>query len=657
MGKYTTMNLKNIPINPKKIPYYLSLLFLTLGASIILGFLSFGGMFALFPILSLAFTAFGLSVAYEGEILLQNIKGALNKLLNPNYLKNHLAQEYLLHHFPKNTKEEGCPQFFRDYEIQLKLLSTFNHKHLNRDSKKRKKQIETTLKDMEKWFALQLFSAEKSQNIEQSTYAKELHNWLVINQQEEWQTKLETRKSTFRIVKAFSLLAGAFMSLGTTYLIVEAFSVIPFFAAIPFAFLPVLVLPMALIAGTAYGLLTYNAVTDMINNDTLKKWYNKLRADLSQGLTVRNVFMTTTAVLLVALAVTLTVFTAGTWWTVATNARPLFEWMKKMPGFVMGVINPIITGLSAIFFNIQNTAESMDMIDQATHIEENIFRTLYNSIRNGFNHLRETENWLQILNPFRIVLKLTVTPLRILLFFGHLMSIALTADRMPGVPQIVAALISMISEGFEDAHYFIGHDDNHEHNGHHHHHDTKTLLSEHLDSAHGHNHNVDIPTLILKTLAYPLYFLAASWDWGFSQKNTQSEFKSVLSFSKALNKHRGIPEEQEVQLKSKAKRPSEEWQVEHTVSLIEKYKTKHFKKVTFGGELVKAKIGELNQLQKKISTCSKKDELAAVLNTAKDQPEFINQHRLFAQKNTKTNTQIFLEALPDRVSCSDILGL
>lgn len=38
-------------------------------------------MYALYPILPLAFAAFGLSVAYEGEVYLQNIKGAFKKYL------------------------------------------------------------------------------------------------------------------------------------------------------------------------------------------------------------------------------------------------------------------------------------------------------------------------------------------------------------------------------------------------------------------------------------------------------------------------------------------------------------------------------------------------------------------------------------------------
>lgn len=658
-----TMNVKNTPIiNPKKIPYYLFLLLLTLGASLILGFLSFGGMFALIPILPLAFAAFGLSVAYEGEIYLQNIKGALNKLFKNNFLKNHLAKEFLLNNFPENTKEDECPQFFRDYRKQLKLLSTFGHQHLNKESKNRKKRVEKTLKDMEKWFALQLFQTENTSIEESSIYAKELQIWLKKNKKDEWQSLHDKRRLSFHGVKAFSLLAGAFMGLGTTYLIVEAFTVIPFFAAIPFVFWPILILPMAIIAGTAYGLLTYNAITDLINNDTLNKWYIKLRDSLRNGVTLTNIFMTTTAVLLVALAIALTVCTAGTWWTVATTARPLFEWMTKMPSFVMGVINPIITGLSAIFFNVQNTAESLEMVDQATRIEENIFTTLYKYIREGCTNLPKMEHWLQIINPFRILLKLTVTPLRIILFLGHLVSIGVTSDRMPGVPQILAALIAIISEGFEDAHYFIGshHDDHHhDHEAHKdHHHDTKSLLKERLDPSHGHSHDMDIPTLLLQAVASPLYLLAATWDFLTSKRNRptsstetaskQTRQPEVLSFSKAWNKQRGLHEEKEVTLKNtKSKHlPSEAWKVEQVVSLIEKHKTKHLKSTLFGKALAEAKIIELNQLQNKIRASGKDNPLSETIEQAKTN-NVLNQHRLFTVMDKETQSQHFI----DKLSC------
>ncbi|HAU1181346.1 TPA: ferrous iron transporter IroT [Legionella pneumophila] len=657
------MNIKNIPIKPQKIPYYLFLLLLTVGASLILGFLSFGGMYALWPVLPLAFAGFALSVAYEGEIYLQNIKGALNKLFKFNYLKNHFAKEYLLNHFP-NTNEENCPQFFKDYKRQLKLLAEFRHKELNQDSKKRKRQIEKKLSDMEKWFALQLFSDKNNPSPNTSKYSRELLDWLALNDQDEWIKRWEKRHFQFHIVKGFSVVAGLFMGLGSTYLIVEAFTIIPFFAAIPFTFWPIIILPMAIVAGAAYGMLTYNAVTDMINNNTVVKWYNKIRDDLSQGLTVRNVFIASTAVFLVGLAVALTICTAGTWWTIATNARPLFDWMKKMPSFIMGIINPIITGASAIVFNIQNTAESLDMVDEATRSNKNVFQKIYEAISNGYQHLRETENWLQIVNPFRILLKLTITPLRILLFLGHLISVAVTSDRMPGVPQILSALVAIISEGFEDAHYFIGHtheDEQDEEHGHQDHHQFEKLLKERLDPDSDQDHNMDIPTWILKTIASPIYGLAALWDCSASKLNPPQENHSknlpsgkkpqALSLGEAWNKQWGVAKEFNVELSTHTKRPSQEWQVEHAVAQIDKFQRKHLKDIVIGRELADKKIIALNHLKEKIRHPEKGETLSDTLEQAKKQPDY-NQHRLFNQKGEKTRTQLFIEELPERINLS-----
>ena len=145
----------------KKLPRYLALSVLTSGASSILGFLSFGGMFALWPILPVAFTAFGLSVAYEGEIYLQNINGALNKLFKHNQLERGLAKQYLLKKMLEITPED-YPPFFKDYQKQLKLLHQFGHDRLNKDSRGQKRQVEKTLGDMEKWFAIQLFPGKQA---------------------------------------------------------------------------------------------------------------------------------------------------------------------------------------------------------------------------------------------------------------------------------------------------------------------------------------------------------------------------------------------------------------------------------------------------------------------------------------------------------------
>lgn len=671
MGKYITMKTKNTLKSLKKIPYYFALTLLTAGASLILGFLSFSGMYALSPILAFAGATFALSVAYEGEIYLQNIKGALAKLFKSNYLEHRLAKEYLSTHFTEQSNDEECPQFFKDYKAELlkldrlnrnilsltarehKLHSFYPQSSLIKELNKRKKQTKTKLKDMEQWFAQHLFP-KSTPSSQQSNYTSQLQKWLAEHEQDEWQKQLQSRRKHFNFAKGFSALAALFMGLGSTYLIVEAFSVIPFFA--PFAFTPAIILPMAIIAGTAYGLLTYNAITDLINNNTVLKWYNRLKADLKQGVTARNVFMTITASFLVTLAIALTICTAGTWWTIATNARPLFSWMGKMPSFIMGIINPIITGASAIFFNIQNSAESLDMVDAAMRNAKNILQKVKKAISDDWNHSRQTENGMQLLNPFRILLKLTITPLRVLFFLGHLVSIALTSDRMPGVPQTASALVAIISEGFEDAHYFIGHEhedephhqDKHQHgHTHPHHADVKELLKERLDAGAGHEHGTDIPTVLLHVIFAPIYALATIWDSLSSSFNKPESNKKVLSLKEAWHKQRGTTAEQEVILCVNTHSKSTDWQAEHALYLIEQQKSK-LKQARVNPKIAEEKITQLEHLQNELLT--KPQAMRDILSKEKAKPVY-NRHRIFALEK-QTSTQQFIEELPQRIAAN-----
>ncbi|WP_133129925.1 hypothetical protein [Legionella yabuuchiae] len=607
----------------KKLPYQLSLLLLTVGASLILGFLSFGGMYALLPVLPLAFAAFGLSVAYEGEIYLQNIKGALNKLLKADFLKHQISRQYLLHHFP-DTRADDCPQFFKDYEAELHLLNQFGERRLDKESRKQKKQFLKTLKDMEKWFSKQFFANTETDS-DASDYEQELRTWLAKHAQSEWRKTFIRRNYWFNGVKAFSALAGVFMGLGTTYLLVEAFSAIPLLAFIPFGTWPLLIVPMAVVAGAAYGLLTYNAITDMISNNTLVAWYNTLRNDFKKGPTTRNVFMVITAVLLVGMAVALTICTAGTWWTVVKEARPLFHWMGKMPGFIMGVINPIITGLSAVVFNLQNTSETLELIYEAIshphHHDSSETKAksgFLNAMRRGFSNVYARENLLQLFNPFRLLLKLTLTPLRIILFLGHLVGIAFTADRVPGIPQILSALFGFISEGFEDAHYFIPHTHHHHEHAH-----TKDLLKARLSADHSHSHDNDLPTRFLKLLFSPLFLLAATWDYAASQLNKTP--RTSMSFTEAWNKQRGTPVEEHVSLKADSVKPSQAWQKAQVLHRIERQKQKS-----------SHEHDKLSQLEKEIRV-EKPEQVLSHLR---------NKHGFFAHQDNTT----FLEALPERVA-------
>jgi hypothetical protein len=356
---------------------------LTLGASLIIGLLSFGGLYAIFPSIGLAFAAFSLSVAYEGEIYYRNIEGALNKLFEPN----HSVQDILL--------------------------------------------------------------------------------------------------------KIFSVLSAVFMSLGTSYLLLEVFALLPFLSAISFTFLPVLIIPMALIAGLAYGLLTYNTISDLMTNQTVVTNFKNLWNDFrTNGLTLSNTLFAVASITLSCLAIGLTICTAGTWWTIVQQTRPLFAWMTRIPGALIAGSTAIINSLSALAFNLENSAESLQLL------RTNPLQRVWQNIKEGVHHYLYEETLMQQLNPFRMLTLILFTPLRCALFLGHLISIGVTADRVPGMSRFTSACLGFVSEFFEDLHYFVPKQRNNE--------ETHTARCD---------HDNDLPTRILRWLFTPL-FKASQWWHG-----------------------------------------------------------------------------------------------------------------------------------------------
>ncbi|MCH9756588.1 MAG: hypothetical protein K0U37_05290 [Gammaproteobacteria bacterium] len=523
----------------KKTLYRFSLSILAAGASLILGLLSFGGMYALWPALIPAIISFVLSVAYEGEIYSQNIERAFEKIFTKNYFEHQLTKDFLKNILTEDRasmRKSFATRLFDEISLQKDKMAgkdvTLRDKAHQSSDKLHEKVIflvdyETalrnhdtkTLDELEKSFSKQI-RAEAFDKSSKDPHAKALYDWLHAKQpdgkpslHEQYKTRYDKRRWPLFGIQIFSIVTSLFMGLGTTYLLVELFSLIPMLAAIPFVFWPMIITPMAAIAGLAYGLLTYNAVTNLMANNTLLAWYQKLGHNLKQNpYSLKNIGMALTATLLFAMALTLTICTAGTWWTIVQEVPPLFKWMKKIPTFVMGVLNPIITGLSSVVFNFENSSETLTMIEELLDENNNdlSIKPLKEALQNTAKHLWEKENVLQWLNPFRLALVTVVLPMRYVLFIGHLFSIGVTADRIPGLSKYFSAFLGSLSEGFEDVHYFFKHT---------HPTDFHSLKNERLGESQGHEHNQDLPSWIIEKIALPFYVLSAAWDSLFSMLN------------------------------------------------------------------------------------------------------------------------------------------
>lgn len=427
---------------------------LTLGASLLLGLLSFSGMYAIFPLVGLSFASLLLSVFYEGEIYKKNIQAALDKLFKPNFMLEKIGQEAL------EALENQDLAFVRDYQKAQK--------------RGKKPQI------MARWLAKLLLHPPQTPN----AYQQEI---LAQIDPTKYQVAWQNLRQRNRWILGFSALTAVVMSLGTVYLLLDMLEVIPIFG---FALLqsPWLVVPLALIAGIAYGLLTYNSLISFLSDHHLAQWWNKFKHELLHSpWSLKKTALMLASLFIFSLNLGLTLCTAGTWWTVMNQQRNLWTWFNHLSIRVLGWITPGVMGIANLGFNTRNIMETIKSIDpsQAHH--------------HHHHHHVLSETKAQLWNPFRILLKLSYMPVRILMFIGHLISIGVTGDRMPGVPAVLSALLGIVSEGFEDAHYFFD-----------------------LDGAeHGHEHG-DLPNQVLLLVFAPLFALAATWHYSFQAQPNQT---------------------------------------------------------------------------------------------------------------------------------------
>jgi len=576
----------------KSLPKWLLILLLTGGAALTLGLLSFGGIYALIPLIPVAGLAFGLSTIYESEIYFQNISLTIDKLTKYNYLQRYMARKLLLEK-AKIVQDENDCQFLKDYRTQLDIVRQFHEKKLDAESKERKKKAEKELSHMEKWFAELLFRKRGRMLDGLSDYEREVfglvenkNGILSTDELDALHDKYHSHKWYYRAGAGLAIAGGLFTTLGTVFLLGDILPLIPLVAGLSAPALVPFIITASVLAGIAYGLLVYNAVTDMINNETLKKFFTNIKEKGRESIP-KAILMGLVTTVLIGLAVTLTVFTAGTWWTIAKNSGPILSWLQVkanivykaisiLPKFIMGIIHPIVMGASAMVFNIENSSESYETLSKFAGGVKQFFSLIWDRIKTTY----QRENFLQFINPGRLITKAVVIPLRFCLFIGHLISIGVTADRFPGISSIITALVGTLCEGMEDLHYFaeLGHhnegeEDNEQEK-------RKHFIEERLEGEGGHDHGNDLPTKLINLALAPVkLFLTLPWAFLTSQLNRliNDEEKQPLTLTQAFKQTFNFKDEENIPENAHLEdQKSQQWHKAHLCYHIDKFKRKRF---------------------------------------------------------------------------------
>lgn len=468
-----------------------------------------------------------------------------------------------------NTQSEKDPQalaafkarskhfntkFLQDYEICLDQLKQVNANiHLakkieDRDKReqelRRLKQqrihIEKNRKIFSKIFTRIMFITDSAKT-PLTPYEKQLQKDFFGSQknlsegksQEGFEALVKRRKIYYHIAKIWAFLSFAAVSFGTIYLMAGAIEMLPaaILLATPLLTSPFALIPIALIVGLAYGLLIYNAITDMINHETVQKWRKIFFGnELSYEQKWKRRLMFLAGAVLFSLAIALSVCTGGTWWTITQNAPAFLSWMNGLASGVLLFIRcavAFITTIATGMFDVENTSETLDLAKEALKGKKGDLYKQWIIKKQGMRDQWDSETMLEKLNPFRIILMIVFVPLQILFFLGHLVSIGVDADRVFGIPEVLSAVLGTISEFFQDLHYFLKFMEGDAHS--------------HADHQ-GHNHSLDLPTRFLFVLLSPLCLGAMLWAHCFRAKPKKEHAKPKFEATD------GISEETQAEL-------------------------------------------------------------------------------------------------------------
>lgn len=497
---------------------------LTMGTVLSVGFLSFSGLWIIYPYIIPAILAFFLSGVIEGKVFgISIFKGlARLKLLSPNGEKHLLFSELnkLL-----STKEESwvnsqC-RFLQDYYNQRKKYKALkNNPSANEEDVKEAKQRLEELKD----YLYQEMNKPNDPGIEDPYVSPAIKDASLI--------ELNSAKRSVWFLRFFwliSILVGIVSGFVTAFAVQEAITV-GLALSLSVTALSAIVWPVAIFAAIGATFLLYYAITDIVKNDAIVKACSKTfklfkrSTEESIGVYLLRLLALSIVVMgITSLTVFATAASGGTCWIVMQKGIKLLA--PKLPIFVAYCASTILIPINFVTDLIYGFSTTVQTIDNCKGIFQAIFDIIKHpikaiknfcaNIKTKLNNLKEKESWGQFFNPFRILAKLIISPLQSLVFIGHLISIGLTTDRFMNVPPPLVAGVCAIAEGLQDL-SFLTTEDGHNHAQHDH----------EEDDGHDHGNLLQLP---LQVLLLPVLLTVGVLYWFVKKCGNEVGFLDAIA--------------------------------------------------------------------------------------------------------------------------------
>lgn len=485
------------------------------------GVLSFTGiiafMIATFPltpfniVAAIAIGAFAFAGLVEIQVYKENIFEGLEKLLTPlNHLKNKIILK-VLDEISEDESKRNQASFLQQYYMQKEFLKTLSKKKLSAEQQVIKKTAKENLVATQKLFINFVLN---------NTNTIELSNVISDEEKSDLSDTVKTRNYLLAGATLLNIAGGVSCAFVTAAgLKIAAITLGTYFGlSLPVLTLSITIWAIAAVAAIAYVVLIHNTVTDILAKKSVRDWFNKqlecFKREENEHI-ARYVLRTIAKSLLLAIVIGTGVFatlaTAGTWWYL----------MDKLP-VVVSAITIGANTVTTLIFNLKNSLKSF-----TNFIKKFTFQKLFSHISTNIQETKSKENWGQFLNPFRLIIKTIEFPYQAAIFLGHIASVGAGSDQFANVPPLATGIISAASEGLQDLPY---------------------MSSGNSNDKHSHS---DVPTVLLKIILAPIYFLSGTYAFFTSHFNSQTEHK--LSFKQSLMTSFGIkPKEKLAQLEAPA---------------------------------------------------------------------------------------------------------
>jgi hypothetical protein len=493
----TKIKIKKIP---RKIASHSVTAVLTIGVIAAFGLLSASGMLLITPSLFFVISAFLFGGLAEGEVFNQEITEGLRDLFlfgkrGYRELINNGLKCYLKNH-PANSG------FLAEYQLYQDFLYRMRGKKISDEQKKEKRTAKKRIKHMQIYFARYVYSQKKLAG----PYEQDEELNAAITELRQQMPSYKARMTFFRIALPFSLLCGAGFGFATASALPAAL------AAIGLS-LSFMVWPLAAVAAIGYTFLILHTAKEILFSDSFRKWKEMVKKWFvpgSEGVTAKFVLKAAALGLVtagtVALCIMGTLATAGTWWIAVKHGAKLIPFLKAGANIIRSILTPAAAAGNFIF-SIFNSFESIRVVSKMIQTAKPGA-----AIKQKWQLLRQEENWLQILNPFRLISKTIQYSADVIVFVGHVLASGTARDRFMNVPEHVLAVTTAGSEFTQDFTFFFE-------GG------KKTMVQK----------------LVMLALS-PLLVLSAGWQSLVSQGNSDDK---KISFKDALRQAFSIREKPE----------------------------------------------------------------------------------------------------------------